>query len=248
MLLCCIIKSTIFFEFEVKNKEGGVIREEENNMLSHTAHNLKNRSSILHKFISSGRIIIINKRYLRSSTLSHLKNDGSNDGEIDSATRSLFEIDNIMHAGNVKVRVRNEILTEDKQQDLHRLIHQFTAPALAMALRDRELTLATLAYLYQNDRMDEVEQMLKPFFEGSHYQTRTSKNVIKREDSMNSTESNTTEDYSSTSNSNNKSNTVIPPISWNDSLLTDIQKRFMSERTETLLIFTWTFSQKYRRK
>jgi len=55
------------------------------------------------------------------------------------------------------------VIFEDKQKDLNHLVQNFTTPALAAALRDREETLHICAILLGENRMTELRKVLRPF-------------------------------------------------------------------------------------
>jgi hypothetical protein len=52
---------------------------------------------------------------------------------------------------------------QNKEDDIHRLVHSFTAPALAGALRDREETLQICAQLIKSNNISELKQILSPY-------------------------------------------------------------------------------------
>ena len=55
------------------------------------------------------------------------------------------------------------VLTECEDDDIARLIHNYTSPALAKALREREDTLQICAQLIQNNDHTELARVLHPF-------------------------------------------------------------------------------------
>jgi len=55
------------------------------------------------------------------------------------------------------------VVFEDKEKDLSHLVQNFTAPALASALRDREETLHICAVLIDEGRTEELKKILRPF-------------------------------------------------------------------------------------
>lgn len=55
------------------------------------------------------------------------------------------------------------VIFREKQRDLKHLVHNFTAPALAAALRDREDTLHVCASLLEAKKVDELRKVLAPF-------------------------------------------------------------------------------------
>lgn len=63
------------------------------------------------------------------------------------------------------------VFRESEQDDIRVMVDNFTAPALAMALRDRETTLQLAAVLAQNGDVERLQKLLQPF---------TASNVDKR--------------------------------------------------------------------
>lgn len=55
------------------------------------------------------------------------------------------------------------VLTEHEEDDIARLVNNYTSPALAKALREREDTLQVCAQLIQNRDYDELARVLHPF-------------------------------------------------------------------------------------
>ena len=55
------------------------------------------------------------------------------------------------------------VLTEHEEDDIARLVNNYTSPALAKALREREDTLQVCAQLIQNKDYDELARVLHPF-------------------------------------------------------------------------------------
>jgi len=55
------------------------------------------------------------------------------------------------------------VVFEDKRRDLKHLVDNFTAPALAAALRDREETLHICSTLLEEGREEELRKVLRPF-------------------------------------------------------------------------------------
>lgn len=61
------------------------------------------------------------------------------------------------------LHVHDSFVTKQKNHDLDTLITNFTAPALARALRDRELTLARLSDLAKRNNISKIKDILQPF-------------------------------------------------------------------------------------
>ena len=59
------------------------------------------------------------------------------------------------------------VFSQSESDDLDILINNFTAPALARALREREATLHTAAYLAQTKSYEELTRILQPFLRTS---------------------------------------------------------------------------------
>ena len=59
------------------------------------------------------------------------------------------------------------VFMQSESDDLDFLINNFTAPALARALREREATLHTAAYLSQTESHEELKRILQPFLRTS---------------------------------------------------------------------------------
>lgn len=55
------------------------------------------------------------------------------------------------------------VLREDPKEDMRLLVENYTAPALASALRDREDVLQTCATLLAESKISELSQILRPF-------------------------------------------------------------------------------------
>lgn len=55
------------------------------------------------------------------------------------------------------------VFRESENDDIRVMVDNFTAPALAMALRDRETTLQLAAVLAQNGDLDRLQKLLQPF-------------------------------------------------------------------------------------
>jgi hypothetical protein len=55
------------------------------------------------------------------------------------------------------------VFTEDETSDINELINNFTAPALARALRERESTLHVAAQLAESGNFDQLVDLLQPF-------------------------------------------------------------------------------------
>ena len=64
------------------------------------------------------------------------------------------------------------VFSESEDHDLEMLINNFTAPALARALREREATLHTAAYLLEGKDYHELTRVLRPFMRTSVEQRR----------------------------------------------------------------------------
>jgi len=60
-------------------------------------------------------------------------------------------------------QVQLGVLREDPHDDMRLLLENYTAPALASALRDREDTLQHCAALYANNQLDELSKVLRPY-------------------------------------------------------------------------------------
>lgn len=69
------------------------------------------------------------------------------------------------------LHVHEMFTTKQKVNDLDALVSNFTAPALARALRDREETLVNLARLAEKDDLTQLKQALLPFLQTSQSQT-----------------------------------------------------------------------------
>ena len=67
------------------------------------------------------------------------------------------------------------VFSESEENDLEMLINNFTAPALARALREREATLHTAAHLLEAKDHDELTRVLRPFMRKSVEQRRVVK-------------------------------------------------------------------------
>ena len=67
------------------------------------------------------------------------------------------------------------VFTQSESDDLDILINNFTAPALARALREREATLHTAAYLSQTESYEELKRILQPFLRTSVEERRIEK-------------------------------------------------------------------------
>jgi len=67
------------------------------------------------------------------------------------------------------------VFSESEENDLEMLINNFTAPALARALREREATLHTAAHLLEAKDNDELTRVLRPFMRQSVEQRRVVK-------------------------------------------------------------------------
>lgn len=67
------------------------------------------------------------------------------------------------------------VYTEIESDDVETLINNFTAPALARALREREATLHTAAHLAQTKNYAELTRVLQPFLKTSVEQRRIGK-------------------------------------------------------------------------
>jgi nudix motif 8 len=59
------------------------------------------------------------------------------------------------------------VFTEDETADINELINNFTAPALARALRERESTLHAAAQLAESGNFDQLVHLLQPFSKSS---------------------------------------------------------------------------------
>jgi len=67
------------------------------------------------------------------------------------------------------------VFSQSESDDLDILINNFTAPALARALREREATLHTAAYLAQTESYEELTRILQPFLRTSVEKRRVEK-------------------------------------------------------------------------
>lgn len=59
------------------------------------------------------------------------------------------------------------VFSDNANDDIQELVENFTAPALAKALRDREDILHICAQLIENDDFDLLRQTLRPFLKAS---------------------------------------------------------------------------------
>jgi len=67
------------------------------------------------------------------------------------------------------------VISPDKTQDLDLLVKNYTAPALASALRDREEVLHVAAQLLESEELDELRKLLRPFHHSNLERHRTKK-------------------------------------------------------------------------
>ena len=70
------------------------------------------------------------------------------------------------------------VFKEKEADDISHLVNNFTAPALAKALREREETLHTCAQLTESKSYEELEHLMKPYLKSSLEKNRRKKNVL----------------------------------------------------------------------
>jgi len=70
------------------------------------------------------------------------------------------------------------VFKEKEADDISHLVNNFTAPALAKALREREETLQTCAQLTESKSYEELEHLMKPYLKSSLEKNRRKKNVL----------------------------------------------------------------------
>eukprot|EP00804_Cyclotella_cryptica_P031029 CCRYP_013593-RA/>CCRYP_013593-RA protein AED:0.02 eAED:0.02 QI:683/1/1/1/0.5/0.33/3/314/242 len=70
------------------------------------------------------------------------------------------------------------VLREDPHEDMRLLLENYTAAALASALRDREDTLQLCADLLSNNRIDELSKILRPYEPKFIHQRRHSRGKV----------------------------------------------------------------------
>jgi nudix motif 8 len=70
------------------------------------------------------------------------------------------------------------VFRDSETEDIKTLVDNFTAPALAMALRDRETTLQNAAFLVHSNNIDKLKDLLSPFLKTNVEQRRTRNDIL----------------------------------------------------------------------